>query len=184
LEVALHPNTSDDEVLAGVNGFRRTAGRTPLGEICAEFARDGNHVADLAEWTARFVRLSRENQELRRRLDSSEATPIATLAKADDGEQRLRELAEQLLAAERRANIAEQRLVDVRDAYAQVTDGLRHEIAGLRATVEHARRVPAEPAPLFSDFLSAAQQGGDRPQFAQRTAAPMSGSAPRSPWTA
>jgi chromosome segregation ATPase len=189
LEVALHPNTSDDEVLAGVNGFRRTAGRTPLTEICAEFARDGSHVADLAEWTARFVRLSRENQELRRRLDSAEAKPIATLAKIDDSQQRLRDLAEQLLAAEGRANLAEHRLVDARDAYAQVTEGLRHEIAGLRATVEHARntaqRAAAEPAPLFSDFLSAAQQGADRPQFTQRTAAaPMSGPAPRSPWTA
>jgi hypothetical protein len=183
LEIALHPNTSDDEVLAAVNGFRRTAGDAPLGEVCIGFAHDNTHVADLAEWTARFARLSRENLELRRRLDKTQRIDI--VRPTDDTEQRLHDLNEQLLAAERRAALAEQRVVDARDAYAQVTDGLKHEIAGLRGALERTRnagvtRGAAEPAPHFSDFLTAAQQGGDRPRFIQPIPDPGS----RSPWTA
>lgn len=188
LEIALHPNTSDDEVLAAVNGFRRTAGATPLSEVCAGFAHDNAHVADLAEWTARFTRLSRENQELRRRLDLAQTQRLDGSRETDRSGQRLQEMSEELLAAQRRAALAEQRLDDARDAYAQVTDGLKHEIAGLRGALEHARnagaarRTPPEPAPLFSDFLTAAQQGTDRPRFIQPTAIPEPGS--HSPWTA
>jgi hypothetical protein len=188
LEIALHPNTSDDEVLAAVNGFRRTAGSTPLSEVCAEFAADNTHIADLAEWTARFARLSRENLELRRRLDLAKTHRLDGARQPDDTEQRLHEANEELLAAQRRAALAEQRLDDARDAYAQVTDGLKHEIAGLRGALEQARNAPvtrrttAEPAPLFSDFLTAAQEGADRPRFIQPTTIPDPGS--RSPWTA
>ena len=38
LEIALHPNTSDEEVIAAVNGFRRTAEGTPLRELCRTLA--------------------------------------------------------------------------------------------------------------------------------------------------
>jgi hypothetical protein len=188
LEIALHQNTSDDEVLAAVNGFRRTAGNTPLSEVCVGYAHESTHVADLAEWTARFARLSRENLELRRRLDLAKTERIDTVRPAEDG--RLHDLNEHLVAAERRAALAEQRLLDARDAYAQVTDGLKHEIAGLRGALEQTRngvgrnsgvtRVAAKPAPLFSDFLTAAQQGGERPRFIQPIPDPGS----RSPWTA
>lgn len=188
LEIALHPNTSDDEVLAAVNGYRRTAANTPLSEVCVGFAQENTHVGDLAEWTARFARLSRENLELRRRLDLATTQRIDTVRPAED--RRLYDLNEQLVAAERRAALAEQRLVDARDAYAQVTDGLKHEIAGLRGALERARnsggynssvgRGAAEPAPHFSDFLTAAQQGGERPRFIQPIPDPGS----RSPWTA
>jgi hypothetical protein len=190
LEIALHPNTSDDEVLAAVNGFRRTAGKTPLGDICLGFAHDNTHVTDLAEWTERFARLSRENLELRRRLDLAQTQRIDTVRRVDDTQQRqrLQEMNEELLSARRRAALAEQRLDDARDAYAQVTDGLKHEIAGLRGALEQARnaglghRVAAEPTPPFSDFLTAAQQGRERPRFIQPTALSDPGS--RSPWTA
>lgn len=194
LEIALHPNTSDDEVLAAVNGFRRTAGNTPLSEVCAGFAHDnppeGNaHLADLAEWTARYARLSRENLELRRRLDLARTQRLDGARPADDIAQRLDALNEGLAAAQRRAQLAEQRLDDARDAYVQVTDGLKHEIAGLRGALEQARnigavrRAAAEPAtPLFSDFLTAAQQGTDRPRFMRPSAIPEP--ATRSPWTA
>ncbi|HEY1795647.1 MAG TPA: hypothetical protein VGG57_05970 [Stellaceae bacterium] len=178
LEIALHPNTSDDEVLAAVNGFRRTAGTTPLSDICAGVAPGNVQVTDLAEWTERFARLSRENLELRRRLD--------TTRQIDETQRRLSRANEELAATQRRARLAEQRLDDARDAYAQVTEGLKHEIAGLRAALEHARnaglahRSMAEPAPLFSDFLTAAQQGTDHPRFIQ----PVSEPSARSPWTA
>jgi len=190
LEIALHPNTSDDEALAAVNGFRRTAGNTPLSEVCVGFAEENTHVADLAEWTARFARLSRENLELRRRLDLAKTQRIDVAPQVDETVQRLHDLNEQLLAAERRAALAEQRLVDARDAYAQVTDGLKQEIAGLRGALERSRnaaahnggiaRGAAEPVPLFSDFLTAAQQGGEHPRFIQ----PIPDPGTRSPWTA
>jgi hypothetical protein len=178
LEVAVHPNTSDDEVLAAVNGFRRTAGTTPLTEICGGVTQGDTHVTELAEWTKRFVRLSRENLELRRRLD--------TTRQITETERQLSQANEELAATQRRARLAEQRLDDARDAYAQVTDGLKHEIAGLRAALEQARnaglahRNLAEPTPHFSDFLTAAQQGTEHPRFIQ----PMPEPATRSPWTA
>jgi hypothetical protein len=176
LEIALHPNTSDDEALAAVNGFRRTAGSTPLSEVCAAFAHDNTNVADLAEWTARFARLSRENLELRQRIDGAR--------QPDETGRRLHRMSEELIAAQRRAALAEQRLDDARDAYAQVTEGLKHEIAGLRGALEQARTAGAgrraEPAPLFSDFLTAVQQGAERPRFIQ----PVADTGSRSPWTA
>jgi hypothetical protein len=185
----LHSNTSDDEVLAAVNGFRRTAGSTPLSEVCAEFTHDNTHVADLAEWTARFVRLSRENLELRQRLDRSTTQRIDGAREPGEvarrlHDQRLREMSEELLAVQRRAALAEQRLDDARDAYAQVTDGLKHEIAGLRGALEQARNAgtarQAEAGPVFSDFLTAAQQGAERPRFIR----PVADTGSRSPWTA
>ena len=71
LEVALHPNTSDDEVVAAVNGFRRTARGKPLSQICSEFAsRDVVGRSALAEeWQEKFDRLSRENLDLRHEVD-------------------------------------------------------------------------------------------------------------------
>jgi hypothetical protein len=188
LEIALHPNTSDDEVLAAINGFRRTAGNTPLSEICTGFAHESLPAADLAEWTERFVRLSRENLELRRRLDLATTQRIDTVRQADETELRLHEFGERLLSAQRRATLAEQRLDDARDAYAQVTDGLKHEISGLRGALERVRnaelghRGGTEPAPIFSDFLTAAQQGADRPRFIQPTV--IAEPSTRSPWTA
>lgn len=186
LEIALHPNTSDDEVLAAVNGYRRTAGNAPLSEVCTGFVQESAQAADLAEWTARFARLSRENLELRRRLDLATTQRLDKAGQADGIAQRLHEIGEQLHAAQRRAALAEQRLDDARDAYAQVTDGLKQEIAGLRGALAEARNVrlarasAADLTPLFSDFLTAAQQGGDRPRLIQPAPEP----AMRSPWTA
>jgi hypothetical protein len=62
LEIALHPNTSDDEVLAGVNGFRRTADGTPLSQVCSEFAGGSCDGGDLAEWKGQLDRLNHENR--------------------------------------------------------------------------------------------------------------------------
>src|SRR5690242_13605833 len=114
LEIALHPNTSDDEVLAAVNGYRRTAGNTPLSEVCTGFVQESAQAADLAEWTARFARLSRENLELRRRLDLATTQRLDKAGQADGIAQRLHEIGEQLHAAQRRAALAEQRLDDAR----------------------------------------------------------------------
>ena len=38
LEIAVHPNTTDEEIVAAVNGFRRTVESTPLRQLCREFA--------------------------------------------------------------------------------------------------------------------------------------------------
>jgi hypothetical protein len=65
LEIALHPNTEDDEIIAGVNGFRRTADGTPLSEICHEFALGDKDVRGPAgtqvEWKERIHSASLEN---------------------------------------------------------------------------------------------------------------------------
>src|SRR5216683_1545267 len=73
LEVALHPHTSDDEVLAGVNGFRRTADGMPLSQVCGELAGGGLPLGPPAELTEKLARLGRENLELRRKLAVEEA---------------------------------------------------------------------------------------------------------------
>jgi hypothetical protein len=86
LEVALHPNTDDGEVLAAVNGFRRTAQGMPLRDLCAEFAvgeREGRAVsAEAARWRPKLDRLHDENLALRRRLKQAEDRYAAAEARA------------------------------------------------------------------------------------------------------
>ena len=92
LEVAVHPGTSDDEAIAAVNGFRRTAEGTPLARICAEFACGGVPLADLSQLKDMLDRLNRENLELRRKLAVEEAAQMAggvVPPLADDGDPHL-----------------------------------------------------------------------------------------------
>jgi hypothetical protein len=103
LEVALHPNTADDEVIAGVNGFRRTADGTRLRDICAELAGNagdgGGAVVDPVQ--------------------------TAVLERLRAAERRIHELSAEIQAAERS-------FADFRSASAQLLDGLKDENFDLR----------------------------------------------------
>ena len=182
LETALHPNTSDDEVVAAVNGFRRMAGGKPLSQICSEFAgKNGVRRSAVAEeWRKQLDRLSRENFMLRQ-----------------EAEQRIRDENEELAATRHRAGAAEQRLAELQSSL----DDLSEENNELRRALEQARRIPtASTAPRtaspFRDFLAAAYRGADQPRANEtRHAVPLSrdregGGAqifaprPHHPWTA
>jgi len=180
LEVALHPNTSDDEVVAAVNGFRRTARGRPLSQICSEFAsKDAVGPGAAAEdWQEKLDRLSRENLDLRQEI-----------------EQRTRDGNEELASAYRRAGAAELRFAELQ---ATVTD-LGEENRDLRRALEQARRIPVAPAAPrmaspFRDVLAAAYRGADQPEPVaarypaalnrERGGAPIFDPRPNRPWTA
>jgi len=210
LEIALHPNTKDDEIIAGVNGFRRTADGTPLSKVCAEFA--GNFhagslndrhdpVADPIGWRQKFDRLSRENLDLRRKLEAEKAREVVAVRHLHETERRARDSSEELRAAQRRANEAEQRLAEFRSAYTRISDDLKHENFDLRWALEEARRTIAElraekAAPPFQNFVAAARLRADQAPTAMtapRTMPdrrgeggnlPSFGPTPHSPWTA
>src|SRR5262245_29991794 len=72
LEVALHPNTDDNEVVAAIRGFRRTTAGASLQQIFASLTGDTISTARREQslaWQRIIKRLSRENQELRHRLE-------------------------------------------------------------------------------------------------------------------
>jgi hypothetical protein len=169
LEVALHPNTSDDELIAAVNGYRRTANGTPLREVCIELAGqrfDGRGtVARPEEGTKDFDRLDQENLDQRH-----------------DAERKVRELGEELLAAQQRANLAEQRLVELRSTLHDLSDenlDLRRSLERAKGTAEERQAQPA--AAPFQKFLDAAialdrgREAGSSPIFSP---------SPSRPWTA
>jgi hypothetical protein len=149
LEVALHPHTGDDEIVAAVNGFRRTAAGTPLREVCAAFAatdRDGRAPGDASP-----DRLSQENFALRRQLEAEEATRSDALRRLKETTRHVEELREELRTAQSRAREAQQQFAELRAAYAETRGGLnRREFAP-------ARRPAAEKiSPPFRQILAAA----------------------------
>ena len=109
LEVALHPNTQDGEVIAAVNGFRRAAAGTPLREVCFQLAGagpPGRSRADAPEkWKEALDRLNRENLDLRRKLEVEESTQAAARRRLREAEERVRDLHRALDQAKR--NLAE-----------------------------------------------------------------------------
>jgi hypothetical protein len=139
LEVALHPNTSDDEAIAGVNGFRRTADGTPLSEICVEFAGASEPVD----------KISRENLDLRRRLERERQSQIAALKRLHEAERLIRELSEEIRAEQ-------QSFADFRSASAQIVGGLKDENIDLRGALDEASHAPARQSSPFRDILAAA----------------------------
>jgi hypothetical protein len=170
LEMALHPNTSDDEVVAAVNGFRRMARGKPLSQICSDFAgEDASGSSGVAEeWQQKLDRLSRENIDLRHEV-----------------ERRTRDGNEELAAAYRRAGAAELRFAELQAA---VID-LGEENRDLRRALEQARRIPVAPAAPraaspFRDMLAAAYRGAEQPEpVATRYPAALN-QGPNRPWTA
>jgi hypothetical protein len=133
LEIAVHPHTAEEEVIAAVNGFRRTANGTPLIRVCREFAG----LAPPAS-SAELDRLRRENLELRRKFEEAENGRVAALRRAEAAEQNAR-------AAEHRADAAEERLAEFQGAYGRISGGLSHENADLRRALAEARRNLAQP---------------------------------------
>lgn len=154
LEVALHPNTGDDEVIAGVNGFRRTADGTPLGEILQALAG----ASAPARADDELVRLSRENLDLRQQAAETERHLRAA-------EQRLHALEQQHRAAAAQADLAERELAEFHAAYGRVLDRVNRDNAELRQALDRARQGALERPEIaapFRKFLAAAQQRADR----------------------
>jgi len=167
LEVAVHPNTSDDEVVAAVNGFRRTADGTALSQVCIEFSCGGVPLADLAQLKDTLARLNRENLDLRRKLAVEEAAQVGAARRLDEAYRRIYELSEAAASAQRLAEAAQREFADFRAAYARVVDGAQHDNFDLRWALEEAKRGVAElPAAEarrpFSAFLAEARLGADQ----------------------
>jgi len=161
LEIAVHPNTSDEEIVAAIGGFRRTAGRTPLALLCREFAGAPGHLL------SRLDQLNRANLALRRKIEETEARRAVALRELQAAEQRAREIAEELLAAEHRADAAEQQLLEFQGAYGRISGGLRGENDDLRRALDEARHNMAqpihEPVRPFQSALNTALQRPDPP---------------------
>lgn len=175
LEIAVHPGTGDEEALAAVHGFRRTAGKTPLVELCQEFAGAPGHLL------SRLDQLNRVNLELQRKIERADADRLAALQGLRAAERRAQEAAEELSAAEHRAAAAERQLSDFQGAYGRLSGGLRGENDDLRRALDEARRNMAqpihEPVRPFQSALNAALQRSDA---ASNTAV----AAYNRPWTA
>src|ERR1700739_4728441 len=101
LEVAVHRSTRDDEVIAAVNGFRRTVEGVPLSQICIEFACGGVPLAELAAMKESLDRLGRANLELRRKLTVDEAAQQEAAQRLDAVHRRIYELTEEAAEAQR-----------------------------------------------------------------------------------
>jgi hypothetical protein len=186
LEIAVHPNTSNEEIIAAINGFRRTADNAPLSQVCRELAGAGAAapraptVPEAGKQT--LDRLTRENLELRQKVEAIEDSRTAALRRLGEAEQRADEIGSELVAAEQRADVAEQRLAGFRGTYGQSAGASRHENFDLRHALADARRNLTqplhEPVRPFQTVLNAALQ---RPEQIQATAPT---SAARHPWTA
>jgi hypothetical protein len=162
LEVAVHPNTRDDEVIAAVNGFRRTAEGVPMSQICIEFACGGVPLAELAAMKDNLDRLRRENLELRRELAIDEAAQEETARRLDAAHRRIYELSEETAAAHRAAEAIEREFEDFRDAYARAIDGILHGNADVRAALGKANQPVAPLTRPFSAFLAEARLEADK----------------------
>jgi septal ring factor EnvC (AmiA/AmiB activator) len=176
LEVAVHPKTSDEEAIAAIRGFRRTARDVPMSQLCRALPD-----ATPAHLLGRLDQLNQENRELRRRLAEAEARHGAALSNLQAAHRRIEELGGELLAAEARAEAAERHLAEFSGAYGRITGGLQHENLDLRRALDEARRNLAqpihEPVAPFKSVLGAALQRPDP--------APPAGRPPPVPaWTA
>jgi chromosome segregation ATPase len=180
LEIAVHPATDDREVLAAINGFRRTAHNASLNQLCREFGSSlpsgPSAIAD------ELQRLARENLALRQKLEEADASRKAIMQRLHDAEQRGDEIGEELLEAEQRADTAERRLAEFRGAYGRISGSLSHENDDLRRALADARRNLAqpihEPVAPFQAALNAALQRPDKTPASQPTAITSH------PWTA
>ena len=163
LEVAVHPNTSDDELIAAVNGFRRTAEGLPLSQVCIEFACGGVPLADLAQIKDMLDRLNRDNLELRRKLALEEAAQASAAGRLDDAYRRIHELTQEAIAAQRLAQATEREFDEFRVAYVQALDGVKQSNNHLRSALDETKqRAAAEARRPFSAFLAEARLATDK----------------------
>jgi septal ring factor EnvC (AmiA/AmiB activator) len=164
LEIAVHPATNDGEVLAAINGFRRTAHNAPLRQLCREFS--GSPSSGASAVADELQRLARENLALRQKLEEADASRKATFQRLHDAEQRSDAIGEELLTAEQRADAAERRLAEFRGAYGRISGSLNNENDDLRRALAEARRNLAqpihEPVAPFQAALNAALQRPDQ----------------------
>ncbi|HWB50239.1 MAG TPA: hypothetical protein VG651_14100 [Stellaceae bacterium] len=181
LEIAVHPNTSDEEALAAIRGFRRTARNAAVSQFGQTFA--GGVPAHLLD---RLDQLNQENRELRRRIAETEADRTDMRSRLQQAEHQTREIGRALLAAEQRADTAERRLAESQGTYGPAHSpaadgGRRGENLDLRRAFDEARRNLAqpihEPVAPFRTMLDAAMRGAE-----QTRPAPVAGA--RQPWTA
>jgi septal ring factor EnvC (AmiA/AmiB activator) len=176
LEVALHPNTGDDEVIAAVNGFRRTADGRGLRDICAMLAGPQPAGATILQ-TAELAALRAESRDLRNRLAAAEQARAGGTEQLHAAVEELAQLRDELRAARDAAAASERRFAEFRQGQNKFSDRLARENAELRRTLETAR--PA--APSFGTALaSALGQPGSRPATSERVhSANVPPSAPR-----
>jgi septal ring factor EnvC (AmiA/AmiB activator) len=167
---------SDEEAIAAIRGFRRTARNVAMSQLCHALSQ-----AAPAHLLDRLDQLNQENRELRRRLAEAEDRRAAMLGDLGKAKRHAQKLGRDLLAAEERADTAEQRLAEFRGAYGQIAGGLQHENLDLRRALDEARRNLAqpihEPVAAFKTVLGAALQRADQPQ-------PGALPAPAPSWTA
>jgi septal ring factor EnvC (AmiA/AmiB activator) len=163
LEIAVHPNTSDEEALAAIRGFRRTARNVPMSQLWRAFPD-----AAPAHLLDRLDQLNQENRELRRKITEAEGCRAEALGRLQNAERRAQDLGRELFAAAERADAAEQRLAEFRGAYGRIAGGLQHENLDLRRALDEARRNLAqpihEPVAPFKAVLGTALQRADQPQ--------------------
>ena len=185
LEIAVHPTTSNEEIIAAINGFRRTADNAPLSQVCRELAGAGAaapRAPTVAETGKTLDRLTRENLELRQKIGAIEDSRTAALRRLEEAERQAEEIGSELVAAEQRADAAEQRLAEFRGTYGQSSGGSRHENFDLRRALDGARRNLTqpihEPVRPFQTVLNAALQRREQVQ------ATVPSAAARQPWTA
>ena len=167
LEVAVHPNTRDDEIVAAVNGFRRTVEGLPLSQVCIEFACGGVPLAELANMKETLERLQHENRELRRRLTVEETAQAEAAQRLDAAYRRIYELTEEAASAQRVTKATEREFEDFRSAYAEVVNGIQRDNFDLRWALEEVKRnideTPAAAARRpFSAFLAEARLAADK----------------------
>ena len=174
LEVALHPNTRDDEIVAAVHGFRRTTDGARLRDIVQALAtpnaRSNGAVSKTEILRAKVERLERQNRELSQRLDTEVAERAKESRQLWEAELRAHQLNEAYRAAARRVDEIAQQLVAAR--------------AAQRASTKEVAPPSSGPnrASIFQALLSAARErnGEPDPFIAIRTTAPN----PRTPWMA
>jgi hypothetical protein len=196
LEIALHPNTGDDEVVAAVNGFRRIAAGTPLSDLYMEFAaQDSGRVPNLdaARWRAKFDQLNKENFDLRLKLAFDESSRAIADRRLWQAERQIDELSDELLTAQHRADEAERQFADLRATYRAMPNGSNQYQTELATRAAPPPRRPVSP---FQELLTAAWERTDqannvvtfRPAAPERgrenDTAARSASTSRAPWTA
>jgi hypothetical protein len=185
LEIAVHPSTSDDEMIAAVNGFRRTVEGQPLSQVCIELICGGIPLPDLATLKDQLGRLHRENLEFRRKLAVEEAAQASTACRLDAAFRRIHELTEELALARHQAEIAEQEFADFRTAYARIAEGVNHDKFALQRALDEAqRRAAARSGQPFRKFLAEARSGLESPLSFGNGSGRVPPAEQGAPWTA